>query len=301
MDLGGPSCGPAILRVSCCAGSRFGMVEKVKVTSLEAVKDVGVSDWPSGSFLCNTIDSFRRNDAPQLERPNVSNSSVPSYWQACARWALLSKFGCTNLHPDYVLLSKSGEGSNNVRHVLQMSDADMAQVRTDWNAVLENKKSSELSELLSTSVSNGKELQWAVMECQAGCQFRLHAHPNLELVYCVTGSLFEIRRNNSPEGDWSFGTLNAGQWLVNETNSVHKSFTATNGNGCTLLVLWSGSHADLEEIQKVQDSVNRVDQKLNGCNSCVDWDEIKETFLPDSEKCVNHASVSTKDPQRNSR
>jgi hypothetical protein len=174
----------------------------------------------------------------------------------------------------------------------------MARIQTEWNAVLEEtmpqgrrqRQPTELSEFLSTSKSNGKELQWAVLECQAACQFRLHAHPNLELIYCVAGSLFEIRRQQQqPDGDvWSFGTLQAGQWLVNETDSIHKSFTATNSTGCTLLVLWSGSHANLNEIPFVQDAVTSLDAKLHSNNyqDCcgANWAEIKETFLPDSEK-----------------
>jgi hypothetical protein len=90
---------------------------------------------------------------------------------------------------------------------------------------------------------------------------------------------------------WYFDTLYQGQWLVNEVGSVHKSFTATNGDGCVLLVLWGGSHANVAENQfpkrvNVQASLDHMDQKLATCTNCCQWDTLKETFLPDSEKSV---------------
>jgi hypothetical protein len=168
------------------------MTEKVVVTPLGAVKDICVSDWPSGSFIGNHIESLRGKDAVPTEfgnhlgRGTTSSTSPARYWQACARWALLSKFGGTNLHPGYVVSPNNASGDMR-RYVLQMMDADISRITTEWNAVLGKPQPAgiapELSELLSTSRSNEKELQWAVMECQAGCQFRLHSHPNLELVY----------------------------------------------------------------------------------------------------------------------
>jgi hypothetical protein len=281
------------------------MTEKVKVTALGAVKDVCVSDWPSGSFLCKTVDSFRiKDDSIPIE--DGDDPARGLYWQACARWALLHKFGHTRFHPGYVVSSANNKSSSaESRHVLQIKDDDIGHITAEWNAVLEKKPPPsitapeyELFEFLSTLTSNGKELQWAVMECRAGCQFRLHSHPNLELVYCVNGSLFEIRRSNANQSanstsastlSWSFGTLHAGQWLVNETDSVHKSFTATNGSGCILLVLWSGSHANLDEIKSVQEAVDSADekQKISDCTAkdcAAAWGDIDETFLPESEK-----------------
>lgn len=254
------------------------------MTSLRAVLAVCATEWPNGGFIGAAVNRFKESESLELYPkdfdgdPNIDSSI---YWQACARWALLSKFGGTNHHPGYIVTTGPTK-----RHVLQMEEPDVIQINREWNALLERRNSfktlTELAEFLSNSTSNGKELQWAVMQCQASCQFRLHAHPNLELVYCVTGALFEMRRND--KGAWAFGTLNAGQWLVNETDSVHKSFTATNGDGCTLLVLWSGSHANLDELEGVQSVIDDVDKKLDSCDDCLDWSRIKETFLPPSEK-----------------
>ena len=89
---------------------------------------------------------------------------------------------------------------------------------------------------------------------------------------------------------WKFASLEQGEWLVNESGSVHKSFTATNGEGCVLLTLWSGSHADIlpgdePRDPNVQKAVNIMDAKLrDNCGCRADWSEIEETFLPESEK-----------------
>ena len=83
-------------------------------------------------------------------------------------------------------------------------------------------------------MTNGRSLTWSVMHCPAGKQFQLHAHPNLELIYCATGALHEVRMVGDPvtkefapadtvstkvhgpdltkvRRSWSFATLQAGE------------------------------------------------------------------------------------------
>ena len=77
--------------------------------------------------------------------------------------------------------------------------------------------------------------------------------------------------------------------MVNEVGSIHKSFTATNGNGCVLLCLWGGSHADIaDELALVTDAVEMMDRRLTdecGCHpSDGDFESIQEIFLPESER-----------------
>ena len=139
-------------------------------------------------------------------------------------------------------------------------------------------------------------------------------------MYCARGALHEVRMegppllpNNNPQHQydphptkpdrlkgpklthlqrrWTFGTLPQGTWLVNEAGSVHKSFTATSGNGCVLIALWSGSHADIIDAEapvqpNIQQAVDIMDQKLAAttCACHDDWTRIKETFLPASER-----------------
>jgi hypothetical protein len=143
-------------------------------------------------------------------------------------------------------------------------------------------------------------------------QFNLHAHPNLELVFCLQGELHEVRMEGPPlpntydphptmadrvkgpnlsslRRPWRFATLREGTWLVNEAGSIHKSFTATSGSGCRLLTLWSGSHANILEGEEpadpnVGDTVNRMDQEIARCQCSSDWRRLEQTFLPASER-----------------
>jgi hypothetical protein len=46
--------------------------------------------------------------------------------------------------------------------------------------------------------SNQRPLQWNVMDCPPACKFQLHAHPNLELIFCVQGELHEVRMMGPP-------------------------------------------------------------------------------------------------------
>ena len=177
-----------------------------------------------------------------------------------------------------------------------------------WETLEENAppddNEDDLTEFMKTSKSCGRQLQWTVMDCARATQFKLHAHPNLELIYCARGALHEIRmsgepfsRDFGPTGEvqgpnlsqlsrpWQFATLNQGQWLVNEVGSIHKSFTATN-QGCTLLVLWGGSHADVSPEQHpklvdVQQALNTMDNRLCDCSK---GEKLSETFLPASER-----------------
>ena len=172
----------------------------------------------------------------------------------------------------------------------------------------EQPPSNDLIELLRTGKSNQRPLQWTLMNCSPGCQFCLHAHPNIELVYCIEGALHEIRMEGLPftrtfdtssssteevlvgpsvtqiQRPWKFGTLQQGEWLVNEVGSIHKSFTASNC-GCKLLVLWGGSHANIaEEPSLISDAVVSMDERV--C-SCIRGETLAETFLPVSERNTN--------------
>jgi hypothetical protein len=142
------------------------------------------------------------------------------------------------------------------------------------------------------------------MDIAPGTQFDLHAHPNIELVYFIRGALHDIRMSGEPiqrkfasgkvcgpnltqlDRSWYFGTQSQGEWLVNEVGSIHKSFTATNGNGCLFMCLWGGRHADIQqepERVNVQQALEQMDKKLSTCD-CTKWDKISETFLPASER-----------------
>lgn len=261
--------------------------------------------WPSGDFLSHILRTEQVVDDTQ---------QTAEFWQASARRALLLK---------YNYLSATSVPSDSV----PLDPNEVPSIQALWKQVIQEQLQSgdstgDLSDFVRSRCrsSNRRPMQWSYMRCPPGTQFQLHAHPNIELVYCSQGALHEIRMDGEPYtkefavasrgGDggadetapksvrgprltalrrpWSFATLPAGRWLVNEVGSVHKSFTATNGKGCHLLVLWGGSHADVRDppaSPSVQGAVERMDRRLCECDAAAPWAAITETFLPDSEKC----------------
>ena len=167
------------------------------------------------------------------------------------------------------------------------------------------------------------------MNCRPGTQFQLHAHPNLELVYCEQGALHEIRMegdpltnhfdecnqdpNNAPrhrqqscrrvqgpnltslQRSWRFATLPEGRWLVNEVGSIHKSFTSTASTGCRLLALWGGSHANILHPPvsvNIQEAVEVTDHKLGLLRQWANVTTTNNTSSTDHCDCTNWASIS---------
>jgi len=125
----------------------------------------------------------------------------------------------------------------------------------------------ELDELRRTWRSNGRPMVWARMAIAAGAEFALHCHPNVEVVYVVSGALREDRLRGPPPGrgapfapgrdatldddlsartraDFDFFEWRAGATIVNEIGSVHRSYCAPE-EGCDLLALWGGCHAKI--------------------------------------------------------
>lgn len=247
-------------------------------------------DWPSQVFLMEILKPYRHL---LRSEHSVKNLAIN------ARRALLQT--CGFFEP-----STSDIDDENVQKIWEDS---IHQAMT-----IESSKSNDLIQFWKDQgKSNQRQLEWALMDCAPGCQFQLHAHPNIELVYCVQGELHEVRLDDSEDGvlttvfettgnmtknhnpgvigpslvgclrPWRFGTLSQGQWLVNRVGTIHKSFTATKGDGCVLLALWGGSHADIpREPTIVTKALEVMDERLD-C-SCRDSDWIDETFLPDSEK-----------------
>jgi len=259
-------------------------------------------DWPSGKLLMEMMEKEGMN-------ANAISDDA-EYWQASARWALLRKY---NHLPDTLQDCYVQTKSGNLQ--LRFSKDDIQTIQTTWEKLQQQScdngddttNDDDLKEFMKTSKSCGRQLQWTVMNCAPATQFKLHAHPNIELIYCARGALHEIRMNGEPyskdfgpvgevqgpnlttlERSWQFATLNQGEWLVNQVGSIHKSFTATNGDGCVLLVLWGGSHADVKLEQyptsvNVQQALDTMDNKLSTCD-CNKGDKLSETFLPASER-----------------
>lgn len=246
------------------------------------------ANWPQGK------------DIMKMLKMSETSAEQEEYWQVCARWALLQKYGLIETQNDSYIVQEDGSRK------LVLSAEQRKQIQTNWQDVRNSKsKHGELSEFCDTSCSNQRPLQWSLMDCGPAAQFHLHAHPNIELVYCLRGELHEVRMDGSPyevssdgkgpslvdcKRSWTFATLHQGCWLVNEVGSIHKSFTATSGEGCALLVLWGGSHADIVDGEEptavdVHAAVDQMDSKLK-CDCGKSATMIQETFIPESEKCL---------------
>mgnify|MGYP001233844629 CR=1 FL=1 len=153
--------------------------------------------------------------------------------------------------------------------------------------------SSSLRDLLESSTSNSRRLKWTHLSIPPNRKFPLHSHPNLEIVFCLKGMLKEVKwvsdgsdnlsredlkklsqlvppanhpainsDYRSASRNWRPSTLSKNSWLVNEVASVHMSFTGE--EGCELLVLWSGAHADFQRDKCVWDIEGMCDCYLRG-------------------------------------
>jgi hypothetical protein len=268
--------------------------------------------WPSGDFLMRALGEEKEVNPEQM--------GDPAYWQASARWALLRKYGYDDDEiPTEDQAYQTAQGSRR----LVFTDDQIEAIQNKWDSLVTTVQSesepassdndNDLLGFIRHSRSKNRVLQWDIMFFGAGTQFNMHAHPNLELVYCAQGALHQIRMEGEPwdqgyeprpddpsklkgpnltqlNRPWHFGSLRQGEWLVNEAGSIHKSFTATSGDGCLLLTLWSRLHANVvteEEPEKVniQKALDTMDDRLGQCD-CTKWDTISETFLPESEKDI---------------
>lgn len=51
----------------------------------------------------------------------------------------------------------------------------------------------EFDELMQTGRSNGREMKWDIMTISPNTSFKLHAHPNIEIIYVIDGAIHELR------------------------------------------------------------------------------------------------------------
>jgi hypothetical protein len=54
-------------------------------------------------------------------------------------------------------------------------------------------KIDEYSEFCSTGRSNDRQMKWDIMTISANTSFKLHAHPNIEIIYVMHGAIHELR------------------------------------------------------------------------------------------------------------
>jgi hypothetical protein len=56
-----------------------------------------------------------------------------------------------------------------------------------------NHKLEEYDEFFKTGKSNGRTMKWDIMTISPNTSFKLHAHPNIEIIYVIQGAIHEYR------------------------------------------------------------------------------------------------------------
>ena len=137
------------------------------------------------------------------------------------------------------------------------NDATFSQeFRAALEAGLKTKAPLQHEEFMREGTINDRLHQWVVLRLPAGTYFPVHAHPGLEMVYIVSGTMHEIRLHGKqpafkpvvgvPGPDISHGcefveqSFGPGTWLVNEVGSIHQSFSKD--EDITLVALWPSGY-----------------------------------------------------------
>jgi len=137
------------------------------------------------------------------------------------------------------------------------------------NYFIDIEKLEEYKEWLDSGLSNRRSLSLSLMLIPKNLLFKLHAHPNIECIFVLKGSIHELRLKsdyivkrdfdiNDNEGpditnycglcneSFEYRCTNEGSYIINEKGSIHKSFTKESDT--ILLVIWSGVHNNITNI-----------------------------------------------------
>lgn len=147
------------------------------------------------------------------------------------------------------------------------------------NHALHELPGNDLEFIMHGGKSNGRMLRVDIIEIDPFTSFQLHAHPNIEVIFVLQGSIYEYRKtftdeekvifevneqvgpdlsrrkDNKFELRHTIAGMGIGNnddnhneddltgFLVNERGSIHLTFTQQ--DGAKLLVMWSGGHANI--------------------------------------------------------
>lgn len=116
----------------------------------------------------------------------------------------------------------------------------------------DNLQNQQYEMLKATNTSSGRHLRWDIMIIEPNASFRLHAHPNIEVIFVIQGTIHEYRLigkppktefsvddnvgpnlSNDPTVNFQHRSVKAfsqiddikSAFLLNEIGSVHLSFT----------------------------------------------------------------------------
>ena len=70
-------------------------------------------------------------------------------------------------------------------------DSAVSQVLSSYLSSLH--KIDEFDEFCKTGRSNDRQMKWDIMTISANTSFKLHAHPNIEIIYVMQGAIHELR------------------------------------------------------------------------------------------------------------
>lgn len=115
-------------------------------------------------------------------------------------------FGWTNNQKDNVIVSNGGKVSmlDNFANAAKFINDQLGTNIDcdDFKTNIENSMKREfgvesylevVNEMFSEGTSNSRELKYDLMKIQPNIAFKMHAHPNVEVIYVVNGALYEFR------------------------------------------------------------------------------------------------------------
>lgn len=157
--------------------------EAVTITKLEDVGKIDdLSAWPSGNLFVQALRQLAEECTEVTTTDSMSHNNTqfhhqqqdPDYWQACARWALLRKYG--------YLAKYDNDDFDDMETALRRSDY-YDTVTTGWRSVIVRASRQEQDSLSSCNEKNdlldffqqrgksqNRSLKFHLMHCSPGCQ-----------------------------------------------------------------------------------------------------------------------------------
>eukprot|EP00798_Chlamydomonas_sp_ICE-L_P019106 gene19105-25710_t len=157
--------------------------------------------------------------------------------------------------PDFPGTYPNGFYANATGEDLPNKETFSKEFRSSLEKLLKPKAPNEYEAFMQTGMCNDRQHQWVILHLPPHTYFPVHAHPGLEIVYVVSGSMHEIRLSGkvdfkpvvgqpgpdiSSGYEYTTGVYKAGDWVVNEVGSIHQS--VTKDEPLTLMAVWPSGY-----------------------------------------------------------